>query len=70
MAVSANGKRKLTTQCYVQGEPRNKNDFILSRIKDKKARNSLIVPFTPLKDSKLGEVVARFDVVLGATPAD
>ena len=70
MAVSAKGKEKLTTQCYVQGEPRNKNDFILSRIKDRKARNSLVVPFTPLKDSKLGEVVARFDIVLGATPAD
>ena len=29
MAVSAKGQRKLTTQCYIKGEPRNENDFIL-----------------------------------------
>ena len=33
MAVSAKGQRKLTTQCYVKGEPRNKKDFILKRVK-------------------------------------
>ena len=68
MAVSAKGKRKLTTQCYVKGEPRNKKDFILKRVKDSNARNSLIVPFHPLPSSKLGEVKAQFDIVLGWTP--
>jgi protocatechuate 3,4-dioxygenase beta subunit len=68
MAISANGKRKLTTQCYVKGEPRNKKDFILKRVKDSNARNSLIVPFNPLPSSKLGEVKAQFDIVLGWTP--
>jgi protocatechuate 3,4-dioxygenase beta subunit len=68
MAVSAKGKRKLTTQCYVKGEPRNKKDFILKRVKDSNARNSLIVPFNPLPSSKLGEVKAQFDIVLGWTP--
>ena len=70
MAVSTKGKRVLTTQCYVKNEPRNQKDFILQRVKDTKARDSLVVPFNPLKDSKIGEVSARFDIVLGMTPAD
>lgn len=69
-AVSLGGVRHLTTQCYVRGEPRNKRDFILNKIKDPKARNSLIVPFIPIKDSKLGETNAVFDIVLGWTPKD
>jgi protocatechuate 3,4-dioxygenase beta subunit len=68
MAVSAKGQRKLTTQCYIKGEPRNKKDFILKRVQSEKARNSLIIPFNPLPKSKIGEVAARFDVVLGWTP--
>ena len=70
MAVSTKGKRVLTTQCYVKNEPRNQKDFILQRVKDTKARDSLVVPFNPLKDSKVGEVSARFDIVLGFTPTD
>ena len=70
MAVSTKGKRVLTTQCYVKNEPRNQKDFILQRVKDAKARDSLVVPFNPLKDSKIDEVSARFDIVLGMTPAD
>ena len=70
MAVSTKGKRVLTTQCYVKNEPRNQKDFILQRVKDTKARDSLVVAFNPLKDSKIGEVSARFDIVLGMTPAD
>ena len=70
MAVSTEGKRVLTTQCYVKNEPRNQKDFILQRVKDTKARDSLVVPFNPLKDSKVGEVSARFDIVLGFTPTD
>jgi protocatechuate 3,4-dioxygenase beta subunit len=68
MAVSAKRERKLTTQCYIKGEPRNDKDFILKRIKDNKIRNSLIIPFERLPDSKLNEVSARFDIVLGWTP--
>ena len=68
MAVSAKGQRRLTTQCYIKGEPRNKSDFILKRVKGEKERNSLIVPFKPLPNSKVGEVAARFDIVLGWTP--
>jgi protocatechuate 3,4-dioxygenase beta subunit len=69
-AVSSKGKRLLTTQCYIKGEPRNKMDFILNKIKDPRVKESLLVPFTPVKESKTGEVSAKFDIVLGITPHD
>lgn len=68
MAISAKGQRKLTTQCYIKGEPRNKKDFILKRVKGERERNSLIIPFNPLPNSKVGEVSAQFNIVLGSTP--
>ncbi len=58
----------LTTQCYVKGEPRNKRDFVLRGIRDARARESVIVDFVPIKDSRIGELAARFDIVLGLTP--
>jgi hypothetical protein len=32
------------------------------------ARNSLVIPFDPLPGSKVGELAANFDIVLGRTP--
>lgn len=61
-------KELLVTQCYIKGEPGNERDGILMGIKDTKARESVIVDFAPLKNSKIGEVGARFDIVLGITP--
>ena len=68
MAVSAKGEKKFTTQCYIKGEPRNQKDFILKRVKNQKARESLIVPFKKVNGSRMGEVAAKFDIVLGWTP--
>ena len=68
MAVSAKGEKKFTTQCYIKGEPRNQKDFILKRVKDLKARESLIVPFKKVNETKTGEVAAKFNIVLGWTP--
>lgn len=68
-AITRPGADKFTTQCYVQGEPRNAQDRILNSISDPKARAAVIVPFAPLADSRIGELATRFDVVLGETPA-
>ena len=68
MAVSAKGEKKFTTQCYIKGEKRNHKDFILKRVKDLKARESLIVPFKNVNGASTGEVAAKFDIVLGWTP--
>ena len=67
-AVKIKGREKFTTQCYIQGEPKNEKDGVLRGIRDAKARESVIVPFTPLKDGRAGELAARFDIVMGFTP--
>ena len=63
------GSEKFVTQCYVQGEARNETDGVLKKIQDPKARAAIIIPFAPLPKSGVGELAARFDVVLGFTPA-
>ena len=68
VAVKTKGRKPFTTQCYVQGEKQNAQDFVLKAVRDAKARESLIVDFAPVKDSKIGELSARFDIVLGFTP--
>jgi protocatechuate 3,4-dioxygenase beta subunit len=67
-AVKIPKREKFTTQCYIKGNPGNPKDFIWSGIRDKKARDSVTIDFAPLKDSKIGELAAKFDIVLGFTP--
>jgi len=67
-AIKARGHEKFTTQCYVRGEPKNASDGVLKGIPDAKARESVIVPFEPMKGSKIGELTAKFDIVMGWTP--
>jgi protocatechuate 3,4-dioxygenase beta subunit len=61
-------KELLTTQCYIKGERGNARDFIYQSIRDPRARSSVTIDFTPVKDSRIGELAARFDIVLGVTP--
>jgi len=68
-AVYTKGKEKFTTQCYVKDEPLNNGDFILNSIRDQKARDSIIIDFTRIEESRAGELKAQFDIVLGSTPA-
>lgn len=68
-AVKMKGREKWTTQCYIQGEPQNDKDGIYTGIKDLKARASVTIDFAPVKASRLGELAARFDIVMGFTPA-
>jgi protocatechuate 3,4-dioxygenase beta subunit len=66
--VKQRGEREFTTQCYIRGNPQNDRDGIYRSIRDPKARDLITVDFKPLKDSKTGELEARFDIVLGVTP--
>jgi protocatechuate 3,4-dioxygenase beta subunit len=66
--IKKGSKELLTTQCYVKGEARNDGDFIFRSIRDAKAREAVLVDFAPLKKSRIGELAARFDIVLGWTP--
>lgn len=67
-AVKRKGQEKFTTQCYVKGDRGNARDGILSRIRDPKARDAVIIDFAPLKESPIRELAAKFDIVLGVTP--
>lgn len=64
-AIKMKGQEKFTTQCYIQGHPGNARDGVLNGIKDSKAKASVIIPFVPVKESRIGELTARFDIVLG-----
>lgn len=67
-AVKMKGQGKFTTQCYIRGEPRNERDSVLRGIRDPKTRDSVIVNFARIKESRIGELAARFDIVMGFTP--
>ncbi len=69
-AINRGGNRLLTTQCYVKGEKRNDEDGVFRGIRDERQRESVLVDFKPLEGSKLGELTATFDVVLGLTPEE
>jgi protocatechuate 3,4-dioxygenase beta subunit len=66
-AVKVKGREKFTTQCYIKGHPGNETDFVIKAIKDPKARELVITDFTPIKSSHIGELAAKFDIVLGYT---
>jgi protocatechuate 3,4-dioxygenase, beta subunit len=69
-AIKTKGRvdRPFTTQCYVKGEPRNDRDGVLRGIRDAKQLESVMVDFAPIKESKIGELSAKFDIVMGMTP--
>ena len=69
-AVKVPGQEKFVTQCYVKGHPGNEKDGILRSLRDEKVRESVLVEFAPLRESRVGELAARFDIVLGLTPQD
>jgi protocatechuate 3,4-dioxygenase, beta subunit len=66
--VKRAGKELLTTQCYIKGHPGNEKDGIWRNMKDEKERAAVTVDFAPLKGSRVGELAAKFDIVLGVTP--
>jgi protocatechuate 3,4-dioxygenase beta subunit len=66
--VKKNGNELLTTQCYIKGYPGNEKDGIWKSLPDEKSKAAVSVNFAPIKDSRVGELAARFDIVLGVTP--
>jgi protocatechuate 3,4-dioxygenase beta subunit len=66
--IKRNNQELLTTQCYVKGYPGNDRDGVYRAIPDAKGRAAVTIDFTPVKGSRIGELAAKFDVVLGVTP--
>jgi protocatechuate 3,4-dioxygenase beta subunit len=62
------GRDPWTTQLYIKGYSGNQRDGIYRGIGDAKALESVTVDFTPIENSRIGELAAKFDIVLGFTP--
>jgi protocatechuate 3,4-dioxygenase beta subunit len=68
--VKKGGKELLTTQLFINGHPQNKTDGVFRGLRDPIDRELVLVDFKPIKESKIGELSARFDIVVGVTPAE
>ncbi len=62
--VHAPGIGRLTTQMYVAGERLNATDGPLNGIRDRKARDTLIVALAEAGDLEAGALKGTFDIVL------
>lgn len=67
--VSRNGQRVFTSQLFVEGHPGNARDGLYRGL-DTAGQKTITVPFAPLKDSKIGELAANFEIVLGRTATE
>jgi protocatechuate 3,4-dioxygenase beta subunit len=70
MKVKKGERELLTTQLFINGHAQNERDGIFRGLRDPLQKELVLVDFTPVKDSKVGEVSARIDLVVGLTPDD
>jgi protocatechuate 3,4-dioxygenase, beta subunit len=68
--IKKGDRELLTTQFFINGHPQNRSDGIFMGAGGPLERELVLVDFKPIKDSKIGELAARMDVVLGRTPAE
>jgi protocatechuate 3,4-dioxygenase beta subunit len=66
--IKLKGQREWTTQLFIKGYPGNLQDGVYQGIGSAAARDSVTKDFAPVKDSRIGELAAQFDIVLGVTP--
>jgi protocatechuate 3,4-dioxygenase beta subunit len=66
--VKKGGRELVTTQIFINGHEQNKRDGVFGGLRNALDRELVLVDFTPVKDSKIGELSAKFDIVVGATP--
>ncbi len=69
-AVSHHGHRMLATQMLIKGHEQNARDGLFRAIREEKLRETLLAEFQPLPESKIGELTANWDIVIGRTPSD
>ena len=66
--VKKGGRELLTSQIFFRGEPDNSQDGVLGELRDPFDRELVIADFRPAPDSKINEIAARFEIVVGRTP--
>ena len=69
VAVSVGGQRVMTTQLLIDGHKDNARDGLTNRLGAEQLK-TIMTKFDPIKDSKIGEQQAKFDIVLGQTAAE
>lgn len=68
--IKKGDRELLTTQLFINGHPQNRSDGIFQDIGGPLERELVLVDFKPMQDSKIGELSARMDIVLGRTPQE
>ena len=68
--VKQGDRELLTTQLLIRGHEGNARDGVFSGTRDLIDRELLTTEFKPIKESKIGEFAAVFDIVIGRTPDD
>jgi protocatechuate 3,4-dioxygenase, beta subunit len=66
--VKKGGRELLTSQIFFRGEPQNANDMVLGELRDPFDRELVIADFKPVPNSKINEIAANFEIVVGRTP--
>jgi protocatechuate 3,4-dioxygenase, beta subunit len=66
--VKRGNRELLTTQLMIAGHPGNNRDGIFFDAGDLIDRELIQTEFKPLPGSKIGELTAHFDIILGRTP--
>jgi len=64
--IKMKGREDWTTQLFIKGDPGNARDGVWRRVGDEQAHSTVAVDFLPLKGSRIDELTARFDIVLGS----
>jgi protocatechuate 3,4-dioxygenase beta subunit len=68
--VKQGDRELLTTQMLIRGHEGNLRDNVYGGVDDLIDRELILVDFRPIKESKIGELAANFDIVLGRTPGE
>ena len=68
--VKRGDREVLTTQLLIRGHQGNARDNIFMNTPDVIDRELIQTDFVPLQESKIGELAASFEIVLGRTPDD
>jgi protocatechuate 3,4-dioxygenase beta subunit len=68
--VKKGGRELLTTQLFINGHPQNRGDGVFRGLRDPIEQQLVLVDFKPIKESRIGELSARFDIVVGLTPPE
>jgi protocatechuate 3,4-dioxygenase beta subunit len=68
--IKIGGREVLTSQIFIAGFPGNARDGVFRSVRDPIERELIQTEFAPIKASNVGELAARFDIVIGRTPGD